>query len=555
MRKLVTLLLSVLLVFTLITTCFMDAPDPSELVPGPKLGDVRVRQALLYALDRANFIIAQYGSTDIARVGLAPISPSSWAFPDEKELNDYAFDLDKASALLDEAGWAMGADGYRYNADGLKLQLNWLVYEDSPWPATLSSMAYDTWKQIGVDLIIEKMDFNTVSVRAMGGKPFEKDFDIYTMGFSLSVDPDPSGALFDYNAFVEGGFNASGYYNEYAQKLIKDGKSTFNFAERKAIYQEWAKIMNEVVATAIVAYRSEIWGINNRISGLDLDTYANWVANLRDGDVILEGDQILKFGETSFKGLFNPIYSDTVYDAYIVDLIFEGLVKTNRQAEYVPDLADWVLTNDNRTYVCTLKDGITFSDGVPLTTEDVFFTYMMIASPDYTGPRLYAVTDLEGYDAYAKGEADTLAGIEIIDEKTISFTFAEASPANIEQLGYGIVPKHIYDDGTMEGFMSHNFEPVGSGIFVLEDYQPGQYILLSKNENYWNPEKLPSIEGIYVTEVPDTSKLAAIEMGTIDFAQLSANLNNAEAVKALSNAHLVSYLGNGYTFMCFNTLR
>ena len=44
------------------------------------------------------------------------------------------------------------------------------------------------------------MDFNTVSDRTMDAKPGEKDFDIYTMGFSLSIDPDPSGALFDYRS-------------------------------------------------------------------------------------------------------------------------------------------------------------------------------------------------------------------------------------------------------------------------------------------------------------------------------------------------------------------
>ncbi|MCL1795286.1 MAG: ABC transporter substrate-binding protein [Clostridia bacterium] len=555
MKKLITLSLALLMVCALFTAAPADAPDPSTLVPGPKLGDMRVRQALLYALDRENFILAQYGSTDIARVGLAPLSPSSWAFPDLSELNAYAFDLDKAAALLDEAGWTLGEDGYRYNEDGLKLTLSWLVYEDSPWPTTLSAMAYDTWGQIGVDLVIEKMDFNTVSMIAMDAPPFEKDFDIYTMGFSLSAEPDPSGALFDYEAFVEGGFNASGYYNEYAQQLIKDGKSTFDIEERAAIYKEWAKLMNEVVATSIVAYRSEIWGVNERVSGMDIDTYANFVENIRDGEVTLEGDQILKFGETSFKGLFNPIYSDTVYDAYIVDLVFEGMVKVNRQAEYVPHLAEWELSNENRTYTCTLADGIAFSDGVPLTTEDVYFTYMTIADPDYTGPRLYYVSDLEGYAEYTAGEADTISGIEIIDEKTIAFTFAEASPANISNLVAPIMPKHVYDVGSMEGLLALNETPVGSGLFVLDDYQASQYIILSVNENYWDPENAPKIEGIYITEVPDTSKLAALEMGELDFAQLAANVDNAEAIKALPDAELISYLGNGYTYMCFNTLR
>jgi len=388
----------------------------------------------------------------------------------------------------------------------------------------------------------------------MDPPPFEKDFDIYTMGFSLTPEPDPSGGLFDYEAFVEGGFNASGYFNERAQQLIEDGLRSFDRAERSAIYKEWAKIMNDVVATSIVAYRSEIWGVNDRVTGLDIDTYARWVDNLLLEEVTLEGDQVLKFGETSFDGVFNPVYTNNVYDSYISDLVFEKLVTVSRDAEYVPDLATWTLDNDNRTYTFTLADGAAFSDGVPLTAEDVYFTYMTIAAPDYTGPRLYAVSDLEGYKEYAAGEADTLSGIQVIDEKTIAFTFAEASPANIQHLVYGIMPKHIYE-GSMDHLLSFNHAPVGSGKFVLEDYQPGQYIALNATPNYWNPDKAVKIEGILCTVIPDTTKLAALELGTIDFAQLSANVDNAEAIKALDGVHLVSYLGNGYTFMCFNTLR
>jgi len=554
MKKLTSLLLALVMLAVLCAGALANAPDPSTLTPGPKLGDQRVRQALLYALDRENFILAQYGSTDIARVGLAPISPSSWAFPDESELNRYEFDLDKAAALLDEAGWALGDDGYRYNEDGLKLTLTWLVYEDSPWPVTLSSMALDTWKQIGVDLVIDLMDFNTVVTRTMDPPPFEKDFDIYTMGFSLSAEPDPSGGLFDYEAFVEGGFNASGYFNEHAQQLIADGLASFDQDVRAAIYKEWATIMNDVVATSIVAYRSEIWGVNDRVSGMNIDTYANWVSNLILDDVTLEGDQILKFGETSFDGVFNPVYSNNVYDAYIVDLVFEGLATVNREAEYVPYLATWELGNDNRTYTFTLADGITFSDGVPMTAEDVFFTYMTVAAPDYTGPRLYAVSGLEGFAEYAAGEADTLTGIEVIDEKTIAFTFKDASPANIQHFTYGIAPKHIYE-GDMDHFLSFNHTPVGSGKFVLEEYQAGQYLVLNANPDYWNADRAAKIEGILITIVPDTTKLAALELGQIDLAQLSANVDNAEAIKALEGVTLISYLGNGYTFMCFNTLR
>lgn len=246
----------------------------------PQLSDVRVRQALMYALDRESFIEAQYGA-GLAEVGMAPISPASWAFPDASELNAYKFDMDKAAQLMDEAGWKMGSDGFRYK-DGEKFHVKWLVYTDSAWPGTLSGMAADTWGQLGVELEIELMDFDTVASRTMDAAPGEKDFDIYTMGFSLSIDPDPTGALFDDDAYVAGGFNASGYKNPAAMELVKKGKQEFDTAKRAEIYKEWAKIMNTEIPHAIIAYRSEIFGVNNRVKGMEIDTYKTFVQSIRE---------------------------------------------------------------------------------------------------------------------------------------------------------------------------------------------------------------------------------------------------------------------------------
>ncbi len=240
----------------------------------PQLADVKVRQALMYALDRESFIDAQYGE-GLAEVGMAPISPSSWAFPDASDLNPYKFDMEKAGQLMDEAGWKMGSDGFRYK-DGQKFSVNWLVYTDSSWPGTLSGMAADTWKQLGVELKIELMVFDTVVSRTMDPEPADKDFDIYTMGFVLSIDPDPTGALFDDDAYVAGGFNSSGYKNADAMELVKKGKAEFDMAKRAEIYKEWAAIMNEEIPHIIIAYRKELWGINTRVKGMDLGTYAKW---------------------------------------------------------------------------------------------------------------------------------------------------------------------------------------------------------------------------------------------------------------------------------------
>jgi len=243
----------------------------------PTLADQKVRQALMYALDRKTFLQVEYGSDELVSLGMAPISKTSWAYPGDDELNSYDYDLEKAAALLDEAGWKdTDNDGIR-DKDGEKLSLTWLVYTDSTWPGTLSGMAYDSWKQIGVELNIQQMDFNTVAATTMDAEPGEKDFDIYTMGFSLSIDPDPTGGLYDADAYTAGGFNASGFRDERSQELIKAGLEEFDQEKRAEIYKEWAIRQNDLIPTAIVAYRAEIWGINDRVHGLDdIDVYTDF---------------------------------------------------------------------------------------------------------------------------------------------------------------------------------------------------------------------------------------------------------------------------------------
>ena len=214
---------------------------------------------------------------------MAPISPVSWAYPGNDALNAYDYDLDKAAKMLDDAGWKdTDGDGIR-DKDGTPLHLNWLVYTDSTWPGTLSSMAYDSWSQIGVDLEITQMDFNTVSATVMDAEPGQKDFDVYTMGMSLSIDPDPTSGLFDADACVAGGFNPTGFRDDRSQELIAEGLAEFDQEKRADIYKEWAIRQNELVPTAVIAYRSEIWGIANRVHGLDdLGSYQDFTYFISD---------------------------------------------------------------------------------------------------------------------------------------------------------------------------------------------------------------------------------------------------------------------------------
>ena len=208
--------------------------------------------------------------------------------------------------------------------------------------------------------------------------------------------------------------------------------------------------------------------------------------------------QVLRFGCSGYDIVLNPILSSNVYDAWANDLIFQGLTKTNPQGEYVEgDIVDSIeLSEDKLTYTFTLKDNVTFSDGSPMTAEDVVFTYMAMKDPDYTGPRA--------------GVAATYDSVEAIDDTHVAFHMVAASPANLQNFTYGVLSKAHYEYSSMEEFEAKNNDPMGTGPFKLESAQAKQYINLVKNENYWDTANAQSrMENILSSYYADGTVLDA----------------------------------------------
>jgi len=278
--------------------------------------------------------------------------------------------------------------------------------------------------------------------------------------------------------------------------------------------------------------------------------------NSNQGGRDINPDNILRFGTTSLDGLFNPTMSSNVYDSYVASLIFEGMVTNNAGGEFIPDIATWEISPDNLTYTFTLKDGIKFSDGKAMTASDVAFTYHIFAHPDYSGVRAYVVMDFEGYEEYNSGAASSMSGINVIDEKTISFKFQEgtASPANISNFGFGILPEHYYTFEAWDDFLALLDKPMGSGWFVFQEWRDKEFLLLHTNFNYWKPAEIPLIDGVLFVDIPDESLAGAFMTNMVDVANPGASLDNQAAFATIDGIDVRVIEGNSYNFMQFNTL-
>ena len=116
----------------------------------PVLADRRVRQALLYALDRDTLVQQLFAGKQV--VAHSMMSPLDWVYSDD--IPHYAHDLQKAAALLDAAGWPLGADGLRRNAAGAALSLELMTTAGDRTRELVEQVLQSQWKRVGIDIRI-----------------------------------------------------------------------------------------------------------------------------------------------------------------------------------------------------------------------------------------------------------------------------------------------------------------------------------------------------------------------------------------------------------------
>lgn len=191
--------------------------------------------------------------------------------------------------------------------------------------------------------------------------------------------------------------------------------------------------------------------------------------------------------------VLNPII-ETNADAQTVSAaIFESLItKDNTTLEPKPWIASrWKISADGLTYTFYMRRDVTWSDGVPLTAADVVYSYERIMDPKVDAAPL-------------RSYYSDIAKVDAIDSHTVRFHFARPYFLALDFCGgMPIIPKHIFNDGQEFNTHSAGYAPIGSGPFVLSHWERGQYLLLERNPNYWNTEKMPGIKGMQFLIVPE----------------------------------------------------
>ncbi len=242
----------------------------------PIFSDVRVRKALMYGLNRqaiVDEILRGYGT-----VMNANIPPVSWAYAGD-ELEPYEYNPEKAKQLLEEAGWVEGPDGIRVK-DGQRLSFTLITDSGSKLYESILMVVQEDWEKIGVEMKPEFLEWSVLCSQYLDVAKFEA----YMLGWSLGLDPDfyiffHSESAVDDQGVLRG-FNDVEFKNPDLDRLLEEGRRVMDQEERKRIYIEAQKIINDQLPYVFLYTRNNVAAMNKKVKGVVWSTLGPMFPNL-----------------------------------------------------------------------------------------------------------------------------------------------------------------------------------------------------------------------------------------------------------------------------------
>ncbi len=221
----------------------------------PMFKDKRIRQAMLYALDRRAMINGFLQG--FAREATGIISPALTYYY-RPEVKTYEFDRAKSRALLAEAGWKLGADGVLVK-DGQRLKFA-LTFPRVQYFEQLAALVQQYYRAIGIEVTLDGLEFNQFISQRFG----PRKFDVIAGWWITPADPD----FFNYIHSSAGtsGFNVPVYANPEMDRLLEQGRAASDPAQRAAVYKQFQELVAEELPYIYLWWPFEIRAISKRLS-------------------------------------------------------------------------------------------------------------------------------------------------------------------------------------------------------------------------------------------------------------------------------------------------
>jgi oligopeptide transport system substrate-binding protein len=208
----------------------------------------------------------------------------------------------------------------------------------------------------------------------------------------------------------------------------------------------------------------------------------------------------------------DPAISADMSSHYYVMQIFSGLVRLDHELNIVPDIAEsWELSSDNKTYIFHLRQSVKFNNGRDVKADDFKYSWERACHPDTgSGTAATYLGDIVGAKDMLAGDTEEISGIEVIGDYTLQVTIDAPKAYFLSKLAYPTA--FVVDRDNVESGEDWWREPEGTGPFTLQEWRVGQWLILERNQTYY--DELAKLEQVhYFLYGPP---MALYEAGQID---------------------------------------
>lgn len=259
---------------------------------------------------------------------------------------------------------------------------------------------------------------------------------------------------------------------------------------------------------------------------------------------------------------FAPFLANDVSSLTVSSLVYDSLFRVDaKTGEILPNLASWTVSADGLTYRWRIAPGAVWSDGAPVIGQD-YLTGVKAVARSKKGARFTSFQDIEGFDEYRAGTAQTIKGITVdpLDAKSFSVKFKRVfCPALTNAFGSaaGPLPTQVYGkytgpdetDPKVDEAPENMAPPVASGPFVFRSWKPNDQIVLDRNDSYFRGT--PYLDQYVMKVVADVTTLAAqLRSGEINFGMIEPK--DLDDIGKRDTLRVYSYADLSYNYIGWN---
>ncbi len=404
----------------------------------------------------------------------------------------------------------------------------------------------EEWRKLGLSIRMDQQAYPNPMLKMWFT---DHDFDVVVSNLSGAphrLEPDFfTNSQFNSANTAPGNWNVGEFSNPKVDELGKRQLGIYDENERRDVVLELQRVLYEEQPEVVISAPITVFGVNkNNMEYVDyVDSPQGVRANVNQTRMRSKRDQnLIRVGWTVEYTVLNPTAARTIEETELAALLYDRLFWIAADGSLQPRLATSLKTIDDTTLEVTIRTDHSFSDGKPVTAEDVKFSF------DYMK---------EWKSPYFAQHLERVANVEVVDDSTVRFTLTEPyAPFVMITLGQMyVLPKHVWENLVAEEGIETpqqyaNDAPIGSGPYTIRYRREGSELYLARREDHFDP---PLSDILYVVFGSAEIVGQSLKTGAIDVSFQPIVPAGVEEFASHSDLQLYYSKSNGHMSLRYKT--